>query len=90
MSRIIIDGKEQQRYAAEICKTEMHQRHAGEAGGPDSSYFRTFPEAPYLKPAIQDLKSYAGQHDDQRLQAAARKPFPDLHLIYASMLPQAS
>ncbi len=78
MTRILVDGKEQQRYTA----------MAGKAGGPDSSYFRIFPEASYLKPAIQDLKDCAAEQGDQRYQTAARKPFPDLHLIYASIQPR--
>ena len=77
VSRILVDGKEQQKYAA----------MAGKSGRPEGSYYRAFPETPYLKPAIQDLKQYAGQDDDQELRAVAKKPFPDLHLVYASMLP---
>ena len=76
MSRILLDGKEQQKYAA----------MAGKSGRPEGSYYRAFPETAYLKPAIQDLKQYAGQHDDQELQTVAKKPFPDLRLVYASML----
>lgn len=75
MSQILLDGKEQQRYAA----------MAGKFGGPDNAYLRSFPEAPYLKPAILDLKEYAEQLSDARLGHVPSKAFPDLQLVYSSM-----
>ena len=48
------------------------------------AYLLSFPEAPYLKPAILDVKELARQHPD-KLPPVAGKRFPDMQLIYAAI-----
>ena len=73
VSAIVRDGKEQARYNSEAAKL-MYS-----AG---SSYARTFPEAPFLKPTFQELKALATAQPGKVPPGLASRPWPDVFLIY--------
>jgi hypothetical protein len=49
------------------------------------AYLHSFPEAPYLKPALMDVKELAHFHPDKVPQTVSGKQFPDLQLIYTAI-----
>lgn len=49
------------------------------------AYLLSFPEAPYLKPALLDVKELARSHPDKVPASVTKKNFPDMRLIYSAI-----
>lgn len=50
-----------------------------------TGFLHTYPEAPYLKPALMDVKDLAMSHPDKVPLTVSGKNFPDLQLIYTAI-----
>ena len=77
MSLILTDAKEQQRYATMMAKSFF---------SPNNAYLWDYPEAPYLKAQISAVQELCRQQPSKFPPATLVRKFPDVSLLYRSIL----
>lgn len=78
VSPILLNAREQSKYSDVAGKLA---EPSGEAVG----FVRRRPEAPFLKPCLQDLKQLAAQKPARFQRDCSWPQFPDLNFIYTDM-----